>query len=176
MVTLSMYFNVKMTVRCEHAYQSVSVAVEELPCQLKGGSIHSCSDDRRVIVGREKFQQFARCMDNIVRSVLYYSCSMVLWQFFVDLLDLRLKHIVLSVLSLSARNFLEEIFAGTNFCELVFDCENRENFCLTKISRYMVFLMHVRSIHVVHLCSKSLITTLPCACINICIWRTCKRC
>ena len=27
----------------------------------------------------------------------------------------------------------------------------------------MVFLMHVQSIHVVHLCSKSLITTLLCA-------------
>ena len=79
MVTLSMYFNVKMTVRCEDAYQSVSVAVgKELSCQLKGGSIRSCGDERQVIVGREKFQQFARCMDNIVRGVLYYPCSMVL--------------------------------------------------------------------------------------------------
>ena len=25
---------------------------------------------------------------------------------------------------------------GTNFCELVFDCENRKNFCLAKISHY----------------------------------------
>ena len=27
---------------------------------------------------------------------------------------------------------------GINFCELAFDRENRENFCLTKISRYTV--------------------------------------
>ena len=32
----------------------------------------------------------------------------------------------------------QEIFAGTNFRELAFDRENRENFCLAKISRYMV--------------------------------------
>ena len=65
---------------------------------------------------------------------------MVLRQFFsVDLLDLRLKHTVLGVLSSSARNFVEEeIFAGTNFRELAFDRENRENFCLAKISRYTV--------------------------------------
>ena len=40
---------------------------------------------------------------------------------------------------LVSNKFLEEIFAGTNFRELVFDCENRENFCLAKISRYTVF-------------------------------------
>ena len=32
----------------------------------------------------------------------------------------------------------EEIFAETNFRELVFDSENRENFCLAKITRYGV--------------------------------------
>ena len=32
----------------------------------------------------------------------------------------------------------EEIFVGTNFRELAFDRENRENFCLAKISRYTV--------------------------------------
>ena len=38
-----------------------------------------------------------------------------------------------------SKKFLEEeIFAGTNFRELAFDCENRENFCLAKISRYTV--------------------------------------
>ena len=30
----------------------------------------------------------------------------------------------------------KEIFMGTNFRELVLDCENRENFCLVKIFRY----------------------------------------
>ena len=41
---------------------------------------------------------------------------------------------------LVSKKFLEEeIFAGTNFRELAFDRENRENFCLAKISRYTVF-------------------------------------
>ena len=40
---------------------------------------------------------------------------------------------------LVSKKFLEEeIFAGTNFRELAFDRENRENFCLAKISRYTV--------------------------------------
>ena len=39
-----------------------------------------------------------------------------------------------------SKKFLEEeIFAGTNFRELAFDRENRENFCLAKISRYAVY-------------------------------------
>ena len=41
----------------------------------------------------------------------------------------------------SKKFFEEEIFAGTNFRELAFDRENRENrenFCLAKISRYTV--------------------------------------
>ena len=37
-----------------------------------------------------------------------------------------------------AKIFGEEIFAGTNFRDLPFDRENRENFCLVKISRYTV--------------------------------------
>ena len=41
---------------------------------------------------------------------------------------------------LVSKKFLEdEIFTGTNFRELAFDRENRENFCLAKISRYTVF-------------------------------------
>ena len=44
---------------------------------------------------------------------------------------------------LVSKKFLEEdIFAGTNFRELAFDRENRENFCLAKISRYTVFDSH----------------------------------
>ena len=40
---------------------------------------------------------------------------------------------------LVSKKFLEkEIFAGTNFRELAFDRENRENVCLAKISRYTV--------------------------------------
>ena len=41
---------------------------------------------------------------------------------------------------LVSKKFLEEeIFVGTNFRELAFHRENRENFCLVKISRYTVF-------------------------------------
>ena len=40
---------------------------------------------------------------------------------------------------LVSKKFLEEeIFVGTNFRELAFHRENRENFCLAKISRYTV--------------------------------------
>ena len=45
---------------------------------------------------------------------------------------------------LVSKKFLEEeIFAGTNFCELAFDRENRENFCLAKISRYTVIFLRM---------------------------------
>ena len=45
---------------------------------------------------------------------------------------------------LVSKKFLEEkIFAGTNFCELAFDHENCENFCLVKISRYTVVYVAV---------------------------------
>ena len=46
---------------------------------------------------------------------------------------------------LVSKKFLEEeIFAGTNFRELAFDRENRENFCLAKISRYTVPVSELR--------------------------------
>ena len=121
METLSVYFNVKTTVRRYHAYQSVSVAVsEKLPCQREGAN----SEDLfavvvmtgELIVGREKFLQFAQW---------FYD------KFFVDLLDLQLKHTVLGFLSSVSKKLLEEeIFAGTNFHKLAFDCENHENFPL----------------------------------------------
>ena len=67
-----------------------------------------------LIIGREKFPQFARW---------FYD------KLFVDLLDLQLKHTVLSFFSSVSKKLLkEEIFAGTNFRKLAFDCENRENF------------------------------------------------
>ena len=61
-------------------------------------------------------------------------CSMLLdkiGQLSVGLLDLRW-------LIVSKKILEEKFFAWTNFCELVFDRENRENFCLTKYSRYTV--------------------------------------
>ena len=42
-----------------------------------------------------------------------------------------------------AKIFEEEIFVGTNFRDLAFDRENRENFCLPKMSRYMVVMFMV---------------------------------
>ena len=44
----------------------------------------------------------------------------------------------------------EQIFVGTNFRELAFDRENRENFCLAKISRYTVF----KQMSPLHFCLK----------------------
>ena len=91
--------------------------------------------------GMHKFPQSARC---IVRGYYIIHARWFQENFSVDLLDLRLKHTVLGVLSSSAKHFWrkkfsrEQIFAGTNFRKLAFDCENRENFCLMKISRYTV--------------------------------------
>ena len=46
----------------------------------------------------------------------------------------------------------QEIFGGRNFhgkkfCELVFDCENRENFCVTKFSHYTVVWLLCQDSH-----------------------------
>ena len=76
-----------------------------------------------MIVGHEKFPQFARCFYDKIG------------QLSVDLLDLRLEG---TVLDSSARNFGEKNFRGNKFRKLVFDRENCENFCLAKISHYTV--------------------------------------
>ena len=78
-----------------------------------------------LIVGREKFTQFARCFYDKIG------------QFSINLLVPRLEEAVLDFLS--ARNFWKKFFAGTNFRELMFDHKNHENFCLTKISHYTVY-------------------------------------
>ena len=72
-------------------------------------------------------------------------CSMLLWQnrstFCRFTGSAALRHCARLVVS---KKFVEEkIFAGTNFCELVFDCENHENFCLTIISWYTVTVVEV---------------------------------
>ena len=78
-------------------------------------------------------------MDNIVRGVLYYPYSMVLGQFFCRFTGSEAQTHCARRPQLVSKKFLEEeIFAGTNFRELAFDRENRENFCLAKISRYTV--------------------------------------
>ena len=93
-----------------------------------------------LIVGHEKFPQFARC---------FYG---QIGQFSVELLVLRLEDIVLRFLNLSSarKSLEEEIFTGTNFRELVLDRENRGNFFLMKISRYTV--PHLRE-ECDHLCT-----------------------
>ena len=75
-----------------------------------------------------------------------------MWLYNAAFLDVNLVT-SLSMLDGSTTNFLcltssarqqgileKEIFAGTNFRELAFDRENRENFCLAKISRYTVYI------------------------------------
>ena len=80
-------------------------------------------------------------MDNIVRGVLYYPCSMVLGQFFCRFTGSEAQTHCARRPQLVSKKFLEEeIFAGTNFRELAFDRENREIFCLAKISLYTVYL------------------------------------
>ena len=76
-------------------------------------------------------------MDNVVRGVLYYPCSMVLGQFFCRFTGSAAQTHCARRSQFVSKKFLEEeIFAGTNFRELAFDPENCENFCLAKISRY----------------------------------------
>ena len=125
-VILSVYFNIKMTIRHYDAYQSVSVAVgAKLPCQREGAN----SEDLfavvvmtgELIVGCGKFMQFARWFyeQQFSGSTAQTHCA-------------RLPQLV-------SKKFLEEeIFVETNFCKLAFNHENRENFCLAKVSRYTV--------------------------------------
>ena len=97
-------FNIETIVRF-YTYQSVLVAVgKNLPCQ------------------RELKPRIYSQLRRVDRRSWKLSavCSMVLQP--VDLLDLGLKG---TALDLSAKKFVEaKIFAGTNFCELVFDHKN----------------------------------------------------
>ena len=84
-------------------------------------------------------------MDNIVRGVLYYPYSIVLGQFFCQFTGSEAQTHCARRPQLVSKKFLEEeIFARTNFRELAFDRENRENFCLAKISRYTVVNLDFR--------------------------------
>ena len=75
-------------------------------------------------------------MDNIVRTGYYHQCSMVLGQFFCRFTGsaAQLEYTACARShgpQLVSKKFLEEeIFAGTNFHELAFDRENREDFPL----------------------------------------------
>ena len=85
-----------------------------------------------LIVGPEKFLQFAQCFYN----------KMV--QISVELLDPWLDDNVLGFLKLlTASLFWWKKFHRKNFCKPVFDHENHENFCLAKISRYTMLLSTV---------------------------------
>jgi len=68
---------------------------------------------------------------DIVRGVLYYPYSMVLGQFFCRFTGSEAQIHCARRPQLVSKKFLEEeIFVGTNFRELAFDRENRENFPL----------------------------------------------
>ena len=91
-------------------------------CHAKGrelrGSFHSCG---KLIVGHKNF--FA---------VLLGASTSTFW--------FTLRYCA----RLINKKFVEEkIFTGTNFCELVFDRENHENFCLTKILHCTVTVVEV---------------------------------
>ena len=82
----------------------------------KGGSwlqrsIHSCRDDRWVIVDREKFPQFAHW---------FYD------KFSVDLLDVQLKHTARLSQLVSKKVLEEEVFVNWRLIMKI------TNFCLTK--------------------------------------------
>ena len=79
-----------------------------------------------LIVGCEKFPQYARC---------FYDKKRVNF-----MLSYCIKPQTTMCLA-SSSCLQQEIFGGRNFhgkkfCKLVFDCENRENFCVAKFSRY----------------------------------------
>ena len=127
---LSMCFNVKTIIG---GYITLikacgSLLAEELPCQSEWAN----SEDPfavvvmagELIVGPEKFLQFAQCFYN----------KMV--QISAELLDPWLDDNVLGFLNLlKASHFWKK-----NFCKPVFGHENHENFCLAKISRYTMLL------------------------------------
>ena len=66
-------------------------------------------------------------MDNIVRVVLYYPCSMVLRQILCQFTGSAAQTHCAQRPQFVSKKFLEEeIFAGTNFRELAFDRKNRK--------------------------------------------------
>ena len=88
-------------------------------------------------VGRfpeKKILQFAQCFYDKVGSIL------CLW-------IRRSTAMRLAFSTCQAKIFGEEVFAGTNFCDLAFDHENHENFCFAKISRYTVLVNTQGSLH-----------------------------
>ena len=70
--------------------------------------------------------------------------------FSVDLLhgSAALTHCARRPRPVSEKFLEEEILAGTNFRELAFDRENRENFCFAKISRYTVFAAYAIALEI----------------------------
>ena len=83
----------------------------------------------KLIVGREKFPQFARCFYDQIGQFLssYWICGS------------KTLYLVSSTHQ-QEKILEEEIFTGTNFRELVFDRKSCENFCLAKISCYTVYV------------------------------------
>ena len=111
----------------------MSVAVgEELPCQRKGANSEDLFAVAVMTVSyrrSQNFPQFVRC---IVRGVLYYPSSMILGQIFCRFTGSAAQtHCARRPQLVSNKISEEEIFAGTNFCELAFDGENFPLYGLT---------------------------------------------
>ena len=97
----------------------------------------------------------AVCSMHSTRGTIY-PCSMVLGQIFCRFTGSAAQtHCARRPQLVSKKFWEEEIFAGTNFCELAFDRENRENFCLAKISLNTVCLRHLESFKFCLLTCKS---------------------
>ena len=76
MVTLSMYFNIKMTVRCWHAYQSVSVTVgEELPYQREGANSKDLFAVAVMTTSYRRLRKISAVCSMHSTRVLYYPCQ-----------------------------------------------------------------------------------------------------
>ena len=88
-----------------------------------------------LIVSRKKFLQFAQCFYNKVS------------QFSVKLRDPLLDDNAWLPQLVVSKKFVEDKFFARNFRKLVFDCENRENFCLPKISHLNSFSHQLECLH-----------------------------
>ena len=120
----------------------MSVAVgEELPCQREGANSEDLFAVAVMTASYHRWRKIsAVCSMHSMRGTIY-PCSMALGQIFCRFTGSAAQTHCARRPQLVSKKFLEEeIFAGTNFRELAFDRENRENFCLAKISHYTVFV------------------------------------
>ena len=118
-------FNVETIARF-HAYQSVVVAVGE-NCHAKGRKLTP-----RIYSQLRQVDHRSLKISAVFSMLLQQNRSIFCW-FIASAARSPFARLVVN------KKFLEEkIFTGTNFCELVLDWENYENFSLAKILRYTV--------------------------------------